>query len=90
MCYSGIALFKETDDIAKISLCFVFSCVESIYIYIYICIYSIYIYIKYIYICGYVYIYYIYMYVSYIYMLSKCALPFITTMALWQLMHLGT
>ena len=28
MYYSGITLLKETHDIAKISLCFVFSCVE--------------------------------------------------------------
>ena len=35
MYYSGITLLKKTDDIAKISLYFVFSCVESIYIYIY-------------------------------------------------------
>ena len=28
MYYTGITLFKETHDIAKISLCFVFSCVE--------------------------------------------------------------
>ena len=47
MYYSGITLLKKTDDIAKISLYFVFSCVESIYIYKYI----------YIYIYIYVYIY---------------------------------
>ena len=28
MYYSGINLFKETHDLAKISACFVFSCVE--------------------------------------------------------------
>ena len=28
MYYSGITLFKKTHDIAKISLCFVFICVE--------------------------------------------------------------
>ena len=28
MYYSGITLFKETHDISKIILCFVFSCVE--------------------------------------------------------------
>ena len=28
MYYSGITLFKETHDFAKINLCFVFSCVE--------------------------------------------------------------
>ena len=28
MYYSGITLFKETNDFAKINLCFVFSCVE--------------------------------------------------------------
>ena len=36
MYYSGITLLKKTDDIAKISLYFVFSCVESIYIYVFI------------------------------------------------------
>ena len=30
MYYSGITLFKETNDIAKTSLCFVFSCVEML------------------------------------------------------------
>ena len=49
----------------------------------------------YVYICIYIYIYiyilYIHLYI-YIYMLSwkQCALPVITTMALWKLMHLGT
>ena len=28
MYYSGITLFKETHDFAKINLCFVFSCVQ--------------------------------------------------------------
>ena len=28
MYYSGITVFKETHNIAKISLCFVFSCVK--------------------------------------------------------------
>ena len=28
MYYSGITLFKETHDFAKINLCFVFSCIE--------------------------------------------------------------
>ena len=45
----------------------------------------------YMFIYVYIYIYYIYIYI-YIYMLSwkQCALPVITTMALWKLMHLGT
>ena len=30
MYYSGITLFKKTHDIAKISLCFVFICVEML------------------------------------------------------------
>ena len=44
------------------------------------------------YVCIYIYVYaYIYIYI-YIYMQSgkECALPVITTMALWQLMHLAT
>ena len=40
MYYSGITLFKKTDDMAKISLYFVFSCVESMYIYMYMYIYD--------------------------------------------------
>ena len=45
----------------------------------------------YVYICIYIYIYIIYIYL-YIYMLSwkQCALPVVTTMTLWKLMHLGT
>ena len=52
-----------------------------LYIYIYIYIYNIYIYVH----------IYLYMHI-YIYMQSGkgCALPVITTMALWQLMHLAT
>ena len=45
MYYSGITLLKKTDDIAKISLYFVFSCVKSIYIYIVLKVYLCYIYI---------------------------------------------
>ena len=55
MYYSGITLLKNTDDIAKISLYFVFSYVESTHIYIYICMYVC------MYVCIYIYIY-IYMF----------------------------
>ena len=46
----------------------------------------------YIYICVYIYIYiYIYIYVIYVIMQTMCpSFPVITTMALWQVMHLGT
>ena len=59
---------------------------------IYICIHT-YIYI---YIWIYIYLIYIYIYIPYIYICiytqswNQCALPVITTMALWQLIHLGT
>ena len=72
----------------QVSIASIFVSYVITYIYIYIYIYNIYIYVIIIYL--YIYIY-IHIYICK-YMLSwkQCALPAITTMALWQLMHLGT